>query len=110
MPPKKKPGAASKGKGGKGNKPAGPVKMSKKEKKLHTKYGMLKAIGPSGKEESLMGMRRDELEYTTERLRNEVTTCRDERIRFQLERDFLYDVMQAYWKKYTCLKVPQRNN
>jgi hypothetical protein len=100
MPPKK-----AKSKKGKSKDPKKPKKMTKKEKKLYAKYGMIKADGPSGKEELIMSMRRDELEWTVEKLRGQVIVNREERIKFQLERDFLYDIMQSYWKKYTCLKV-----
>ncbi|OXA42856.1 hypothetical protein Fcan01_22317 [Folsomia candida] len=93
----------SKGKGKKGAK--GPPKMSKKEKKLRAKYRSLMVEDKLGKEVFAVDLRRDELEWAAEKMKEQVTLCREERIRFQLERDFLYDVKETYWKKYRCLMV-----
>lgn len=97
MPPKKPKG---KGKG-----KEGPKKMSKKEKKLWAKFGPFSAEGPDGKEASIVTYRRDELEWAVERLREQVTASRSERIRYQLERDFLYELQEQYRKKLDCLIV-----
>lgn len=101
MPPKK----ASKGKGkGKDKEPKAP-KMSRKEKKIWAKFGQVTAEGPDGKEVSVASFRRDELEWAVERLREQVTANRSERIRYQLERDFLFELQEQYRKKLECLIV-----
>ncbi|ODM95168.1 Growth arrest-specific protein 8 [Orchesella cincta] len=101
MPPKKD---KSKGKG-KDKKPAG---MSKKEKKLWEKFGRINAEGPDGKESSIVAFRRDELEWAVERLREQVTVSRSERIRYQLERDYLMEMQENYRKKLECLIIEQK--
>lgn len=96
MPPKKPP----KGKG----KDATPA-MTPKEKKIWAKFGPIKAEGPDGKEVSIASFRRDELEWAVERLREQAQLQRSERIRYQLERDFLYEMQETYRKKLECLLV-----
>ncbi|CAL8093499.1 unnamed protein product [Orchesella dallaii] len=100
MPPKK---AKSKGKEKKN--PA----MSKKEKKLWAKFGQVNAEGPDGKEACVVSFRRDELEWAVERLREQVTVSRSERIRYQLERDYLMEMQENYRKKLECLIIEQKS-
>lgn len=103
MPPKKAKGGKSKSKDKKGAKD--PPKMSKKEKKLRAKFGHVIAEGTDGKEVSAVTFRRDELEWAVERTREQVTVNRSERIRYQLERDFLFELQEQYRKKLECLIV-----
>lgn len=103
MPSKGKKGGKSKSKGKKGKKGGG--KLSKKEIKLRAKYRALNVEDKDGKEVLAVGLRRDELEWATEKAKETVIVAREERIRFQLERDFLHDVMITYWKKYRCMMV-----
>jgi len=104
MPPPKK-GKGAKGKKDGDGKPVMTAKMKRKEKKLSKKYGTLKYEDEAGREIYLMSLRRDELECAAMKLREQVTLSRSERIRFQLERDFLKDVVLTYTKKYKCILV-----
>ncbi|CAG7731041.1 unnamed protein product [Allacma fusca] len=102
MGPKKqaKGKPASKGKPGKGKKDdkkgkKGEKKKSKKQLKLEKKYGGIMVDGTY-----ILSMRRDELQFAAEKLKEQVTLQRSERIRYQLERDFLYDLTQLYLARH----------
>ena len=103
MPPKKAAGKkgkdAAKGKdnkkGGKGKE-----KVNKKMAKLMKKFGDIMYEGAY-----VVTMRRDELEFIAEKLKEEVSLQRSERIRYQLERDFLYDLVQLYLTRHRELQV-----
>lgn len=103
MPPKKaagKKGGKDAGKG-KGKKDAkGKEKMNKKMAKLMKKFGDIMYDGAY-----VVMLRRDELEVIAEKLKEEVTLQRSERIRYQLERDFLYDLVQLYLTRHKELQV-----
>ena len=104
MPSKKKDGKQSKkGKSKKGEKKF--KKMTKKEKKLKKKYSTLEIEDKLGQKVKAVDVRRDELEWEAVRLMDEVTVQREERIRFQLQRDFFWELMNSYWKKFRCLLV-----
>jgi hypothetical protein len=99
-PKKAKAKPTSKGKPAKGKKDdkkgkKGEKKKSKKQLKLEKKYGGIMVDGTY-----ILSMRRDELQFAAEKLKEQVSLQRSERIRYQLERDFLYDLTQLYLTRH----------